>query len=97
MERLRHAARVQSLGLRAGLVRYYDDQVFNGEFKPKDVPFRKQKRFDYQREFRICVRPRAFDPLQRTFNIGALHGLATYIPSEHMLNAFKITLADQAA
>ena len=56
MERIEHAARSQSLRLRAGLVRYYDDEVFNGGFKLKDVPFRKQKRFDYQREFRICIK-----------------------------------------
>ena len=61
MERIKQTARSQSLRLRAGLVRYYDDEVFNGEFKLKDVPFRKQKRFDYQREFRICVQ--SFSPL----------------------------------
>jgi hypothetical protein len=95
--RLSRAARGQSLGLRAGLVRYYDDEVFNGEFKLKDVPFRKQKRFDYQREFRICVRPGAFDSLQRTINIGSLRDIAAHVPSEHLLNAFKISLADQIA
>ena len=93
VERLKTAAGLQRLGLTAGLVRYYDEDVFNGEFKLKDVPFRKQKRFEYQREFRVCIRPGAYDPLQRTINIGALASMATYVPSEHLLNAFKIEAA----
>jgi len=93
LERLKIQARQQKLGLQAGLLRYYDDEVFNGEFKIKDVPFRKQKRFDYQREFRICARPRPFDLAQRTFNIGSLRGLGAYVPSDQLLNAFKLSLA----
>jgi hypothetical protein len=97
MERIKQAARSQSLPLRAGLVRYYDDEVFNGEFKLKDVPFRKQKRFDYQREFRICIQTLDRSPMPRTFNIESLRGLGGYMPSEHMLKAFKLSLADKAA
>jgi hypothetical protein len=97
MERIKQAARSQSLRLRAGLVRYYDDEVFNGEFKLEDIPFRKQKRFEYQREFRICVQTLDRSPMPRTFNIGSLRGLGGYMPSEHVLKAFKLSLADKAA
>ncbi len=97
MQRLKQAARSQSLRLRAGLVSYYDEEVFNGEFKLNDVPFRKQKRFDYQREFRICVHTLDRSPMPRTFNIGSLHELGGYMPSEQTLKAFKLSLADKAA
>jgi hypothetical protein len=97
MERIKSAARDQSLRLRAGLVRYYDDEVLNGEFKLKDVPFRKQKRFEYQREFRICVQTLDRSLTQRTFNIGSLHGLGGYMPSKHVLKAFNLSLADKVA
>jgi hypothetical protein len=38
------------------LVEYYDDATFSGRFDLKSIPFRKQKRFEYQREYRICIR-----------------------------------------
>jgi len=47
MEQLKTAARDQSLRLRAGLVRYYDNEVFNGPFKLKDVPFRNERSRKY--------------------------------------------------
>ena len=97
MERIKQAARSQSLCLRAGLVRYYNDEVFNGEFKLKDVPFRKQRPFDYQREFRICIQTLDRSPAPRTFNIESLRGLGGYMPSEHVLKAFKLSLANKAA
>jgi len=97
MESIKQAARGQSLRLRAGLVHYYDDEVFNGEFKLKDVPFRKQKRFDYQREFRICIQTLDRSLMPRTFNIGSLRGLGGYMPSEQTLKAFKLSLAKKAA
>jgi hypothetical protein len=97
MERLKTAARDQSLRLRAGLVRYYDNEIFNGEFKLKDVPFRKQKRFEYQREFRICIQTLDRSLTPRTFNVGSLRGLGGYIPSEHVLKAFKLSLAAKVA
>lgn len=97
LERIKRAAREQSLRLRAGLVRYYDDEVLNGQFELRDVPFRKQKRFDYQREFRICVQTLDRSPAPRTFNIGSLRGLGAYIPSEHVLKAFRLSLTDKAA
>jgi hypothetical protein len=47
------------------LVEYYDDETFHGEIAPKDIPFKKQKRFSYQNEFRICVQTKTSgsDPL----------------------------------
>jgi hypothetical protein len=78
-------------------VRYYDNEILNGQFNPKDVPFRKQKRFDYQREYRICIRTPDRFAESRTFNIGSLRRIGGYIPSEQVLRAFKLSLADKAA
>ncbi|MDD2722526.1 MAG: hypothetical protein PHH59_00705 [Methylovulum sp.] len=36
------------------LVDYYDDELFSGRIEEQDVPFKKHKRFSYQKEFRIC-------------------------------------------
>jgi hypothetical protein len=53
-------ASLQRMGLsyRGKIVEYYDDETFHGEIAPNDendIPFRKQKRFSYQKEYRICV------------------------------------------
>lgn len=97
MERLRRAAINQSLRVRADLVRYYDNEILSGEFDPEDVPFRKQKRFEYQREYRICIRTLDRFAEPRTFDIGSLRGFGGYIPSERVLKAFKLSLAGEAA
>jgi hypothetical protein len=97
MDRLKKTAIDQALSLRADLVRYYDDEILNGQFLLKDVPFRKQKRFDYQREYRISIRTLDRSPLPRIFNIGSLHGLGIYMPSEQVLKAFKLSPRDKAA
>jgi hypothetical protein len=44
---------------RGELVEYYDGATQHGEFPFKDIPFRKQKRFDYQQEYRLCLFPRS--------------------------------------
>jgi hypothetical protein len=36
-------------------VEYYDDETFSGAITENDIPFKKQKRFAHQREFRFCV------------------------------------------
>jgi hypothetical protein len=67
LNQVREAARRERLRIRGGLVRYYDDETFHGEIPEKDIPFHKQKRFAYQKEFRICIAPGEIgdDPLVR--------------------------------
>jgi hypothetical protein len=55
------------------------------------VPFRKQKRFDYQSEYRICIRTLDRAPGPRTYNIGSLRGVGTCMPSGHLLKALKVS------
>lgn len=52
------------------LVRYYDETTFHGAFPVAEIPFWKQKRFSYQREFRVCVYPKLIQNLAFTINIG---------------------------
>ena len=56
--RLREALDSQLHKARWKLVEYYDEDMFHGEIPLEEIPFRKQKRFSYQREFRLCVYPR---------------------------------------
>jgi hypothetical protein len=97
MERLKEAAPGLGLSVRADHVRYYDEGVLNGQFDPKDVPFRKQKRFAYQSEYRICVRTLDRTPGPRIFNIGSLRGFSTYMDSKNLLHALKLAPRSSAA
>ncbi|WP_044558907.1 hypothetical protein [Azospirillum sp. B4] len=77
------------------LVEYYDETTFHGEIPLKDIPFRKQKRFEYQREFRICILPHIKKNDAITINIGDLSTIATKVESSNLKSLLnpKIELA----
>jgi hypothetical protein len=61
---------------RGNIVQYYDEETFHGEIAPRDVPFRKQKKFAYQHEYRFTVHTntQGDDPLM--LNIGDIENFA---------------------
>lgn len=77
------------------LVHYYEDSTFNGEIPRSRILFWKQKRFEYQREFRIAVAPKLFgtDPL--VLDVGNLSDLCGKV-SSHQLNDFLKVRLDEA-
>ena len=72
LNQLRAALKSQGYRATGKLVDYYDDEKFHGQILLEDIPFRKQKRFSYQREFRVCVYPRIQLNAPITINIGDL-------------------------
>jgi hypothetical protein len=68
LARVREALKGRKFAYR--LVQYYDESTFHGTIPRKDIPFRKQKRFSYQQEFRICVYPKIMHNSPITINIG---------------------------
>jgi hypothetical protein len=86
LERVRSALPPLGYQARGKLVRYYDDASFHGEIPAADVPFMKQKRFGYQREFRLCVYPK--EPTERalTIDIGALSGFCRKMNSDQVIH-----------
>lgn len=85
LNQLREALKSQGYKAKGALMQYYDEETFHGEIPPKDIPFRKQKRFSYQREFRLCVDTRAqfnstpTDPI--TINIGDISHICAKVDS----------------
>lgn len=67
-------AKMRDLGLAATgrLVNYYDDASFSGEIASSDIEFSKQKRFSYQREWRLRVNSNTANPGPITLDVGAL-------------------------
>lgn len=91
MKRLTTVLRQESRKFTHNLVHYYDETTFNGEIPQGRILFSKQKRFEYQREFRIAVEPIILgtDPL--IVNIGHISQFAGKAPS-HKLNEMLQTI-----
>jgi hypothetical protein len=82
--------------LRTGLVEYYDDELFHGSFKRDEIPFRKQKRFKYQREFRICLDTGTRDNAPITLNIGKIDA-AMKVRTRELNDLFQLRTEPVAA
>ncbi len=55
--RIREVLKSQHRLFKDKFVTYYDDSTFHGSIPGIESPFRKQMRFSYQREYRVCVYP----------------------------------------
>ena len=90
VERIKEVFRKEKRQFRAGLVHYYDDEAFNGKIPEDRIVFWKQKRFDYQREYRIAVAPRLLgsDPL--IVNIGNISAFAVKVNSDNLNEVLQI-------
>ena len=76
------------------LVEYYNDATFHGGLPPNEIPFRKQKRFSYQREFRLCVYPRTEEEAANsnpiTIPIGDLTHVCAKVEAARLLTFFEL-------
>lgn len=90
LERVKAAFKAQGVKAKGKLVKYYDDEIFHGEIALEDIPFSKQKRFAYQREFRLCVNTgtKGDDPL--TIQIGDIHDICGKVESAWLNTLFEI-------
>jgi hypothetical protein len=92
-EKLSQALQQCNYWRKVGMVEYYDEKAFHGDFAQEDVPFRKQSRFAYQKEFRVCLQtPAGDEPL--TFEIGDMSAFATKVRSADINASFKVTLTN---
>ena len=87
LDRLKKTLRHKATGR---LVEYYDDEIFHGEIPEKDIPFRKQKRFSYQREFRLCFDTGAVQDSPITISIGDISDICAKVPSAKLPDIFTL-------
>ena len=87
-----HAA-IRKLGFasRSNLVSYYDDLLFHGFFDDDDVPFRKARRFAYQKEFRIVAKTPKGVASPLVVDIGDISGIATLTTPEKFAESVTVT------
>jgi hypothetical protein len=91
---LRKTLNSQRYKARWKLVEYYDEETFHGEISPREIPFKKQKRFSYQREFRLCVYPRTKDEAVNsnpiTIHIGDISHICGKVAAAQIPGLFKL-------
>lgn len=97
LNRLREALNSQGYGFTGKLVKYYDEDVFHGQIPTEDIPFTKQKRFSYQREFRVCVDTGTQQEAAITINIGDISHIcakrdATQLPGIFEVKEVKVDI-----
>jgi hypothetical protein len=96
IDQLKKAVSARRHAMTAKLVKYYDDELFHGSFEHNEIPFRKQKRFAYQREFRVCIDTglRGTTPLH--LSIGKIEA-SMKVKSRDLNNMFRLTTSPIAA
>jgi hypothetical protein len=82
---------------RDDMVEYYDESTFHGEFALKDVPFRKQSSFAYQKEYRVCLQTPTAGNDAVTFEIGDMSSFATKARSADIIASLKVTLNEPSS
>lgn len=83
MKRLKRSIQSKGFGCIGRLVEYYDDANFHGHFEPEDVPFRKQIRFSYQKEYRFWVDTDTNDDNAIIIDVGDISDICKMVePSE---------------
>jgi hypothetical protein len=93
-ERLRATLRNQGRLFKSGFVNYYDDSTFHGTIPEAEIPFWKQKRFSFQREYRVCVYPRVRIDLPITIQVGDLSSFCAKMPASEVHTLWSLTPAD---
>lgn len=92
LERLKKALISDGRRFRGKLVEYYDDETFHGEIEPREIPFRKQKKFSYQREFRVCIQTNTEGNSPLMIEIGDISDICGKIGSSQLNDAFSLSL-----
>jgi len=95
MTKLKEALSSQNRRFKYKLVGYSDDTTFHGTIPTDEIPFRKQKRFSYQQEFRICVYPKVMINAPITIKIGDISSICGKMDSSQ-LNSFLAVNAEPA-
>jgi hypothetical protein len=96
MDRMTEVMRQQQRRMEYGLVRYYDNNTFHGEIPREQILFYKQKRFEYQREFRIAVAPKLLGTDHLIVHIGDISHFCGKA-SSHKLNEMLQVQLETAA
>lgn len=89
LERLKQEMHRKGYQHKWKLVEYYDDRAFNGEIEEREIPFRKQLQFRYQKEFRICVDTKTVGDAALTIKLGDISHICKKVNSSCLKGELK--------
>ena len=92
IKQFRDALQTQPHKVDGRLVEYYDEETFHGEIPLPDIPFRKQKRFAYQKEYRVCVKSRVGSAGPIRLEIGDISSFSAKMESSQIPRNFQLKL-----
>lgn len=97
-DRLRDAAQTlvdngEAKKLQAEFVTYYDDAQALSLTDEELAIFHKQKNYEHQKEFRICLERDVEDASPYTLHVGDLSGIAFPIMTKDLMNHFKLEIS----
>jgi hypothetical protein len=92
LNHLGEALKSQGHKVKGKLVKYYDETTFHGSIPREEIPFRKQKRFSYQQEFRLCVYPTVMVDSPITIKIGNISSISVKMASARLNSHLGIKL-----
>jgi hypothetical protein len=93
---LRNALQSRGLPGKGRFVEYYDEETFHGKISPVDIPFKKQKRFGYQKEYRLCVNSNTKGDEPLILDIGDIRGISAKFQSSRLNDLFQNNLRYKA-
>lgn len=88
LNQLKESLKIQSYKAIGKLVEYYDDRKFHGIIPMPEIPFRKQERFSYQREWRMSVDTGNQTDSALTINIGDISDICAKVESSKLPELF---------
>ncbi|MBB5357106.1 hypothetical protein HDE76_000288 [Rhodanobacter sp. ANJX3] len=80
----------------AGLVEYYDPEMFSGEFTPKEALLRKRKEFDFQSEYRFAFNAETRGTRPHTLQVGSLRDIAWRLSGDDLRGGITLNLTQKA-
>jgi hypothetical protein len=92
-QRLRDVLRSQGHLVKTGFVKYYDDAIFHGSIPESEVPFWKQRRFNFQREYRVCIYPRLAADAPMIIRVGDISSFCKKMRASEIHTLWSLTPA----
>ncbi|MGM0582965.1 MAG: hypothetical protein ACQETL_19975 [Bacteroidota bacterium] len=94
IDRVIKSVKNEGFGLKAGLVEYYDPNVFSGTFSEDVAVFRKRQEFAHQREYRFSINTGSSGDDALKLQIGDISDIAIFCKTSQVNSLLKVRLPD---
>ncbi len=94
IERILSSIKFKNISGKLGLVEYFNEHEYHGNFPPEKYGFHKRSFFSRQREYRLLIDTHCSLSGPHTLNIGDLSDIALLTTPEDFKNQLQISLPD---